>query len=386
MSSTAHAHVSGFTDTSIQIAATGVRIIYSVPADNLLELAGDPGKASPSSALPVVYLERVKAGWQVEASGERCLLSQALSRTLEAVGSHQYQFTFVCPAGMRELSIRYSLFFEKWPDHENFVRVFMAGQRQRMRFTAEQPTLSIPVADLLRQWGSSLASGFFDSDPNYRFSLDAQAPDNPVPGIQEVQPSLGRLQLSQVDPGFVSLGVKHIFAGFDHVLFIVGLVMLARRGRELLALVTAFTVAHAVTMALSTLGILRLDPRWTEPMIALTIVYIGVENLLMLYRVRDAGTHSRRSAHWRRIGLVFVFGLIHGVGFSYVLREMGLREDLLGALLYFNAGVELGQIGIIAVTLPALLLWDRARWGRHFSVAVSAAVTLIGAALLVTRL
>jgi hypothetical protein len=84
--------------------------------------------------------------------------------------------------------------------------------------------------------------------------------------------------------------------------------------------------------------------------------------------------------------LVFVFGLIHGVGFSYVLREMGLREELLGTLLYFNAGVELGQLGILAVALPAALLWRRLRWGHEISVAVSASVAVAGLAMLFARI
>jgi len=391
------AHVSGFTDTSIQIATTGVRVIYTVPADNLLELerrAGGNGSTAPAPTLagPEHYAAMVRAGWRVTAGGERCLLSNAGTREVAAVASYQFQLTYVCPKGLDAVTVAYDLFVDQWADHENFVRLFIADQRSRMRFTAERRTLEIPVADLLRQWRRPLAAGFFDADPNHALQtdgagIDAAGAERALPRIVDPAPDLGSLRFDRIDPGFVTLGVRHILAGLDHVLFVAGLVLLARKGTHLLALVTAFTVAHAVTMGLATFGFLRLDPRWTEPLIACTILYIGVENLLALHR-RDAGGQppAGRADLLRRVLLVFVFGLIHGVGFSYVLREMGLREELLGTLLYFNAGVELGQLGILAVAVPAAWLWRRVRWGHEISVAASASVALAGLAMLLARL
>jgi hypothetical protein len=384
----ANAHVSGFTDTSIQVATTGVRVIYTVPADNLLELerwSGGERRSTPEA--PGHYLPLVKAGWRVSAGGERCLLSKAEAREVATVGSYQFQFTYVCPKGLDAVSIGYDLFVDHWAEHENFVRMFMADQRSRLRFTSERRSLDVPVADLLRQWRRPLAAGFFDADPNHALQAEDDGAERALPRIVDPAPDLGGLNFAGIDPGFVRLGVRHILAGLDHVLFVAGLVLLARKGSHLLALVTAFTVAHAVTMGLATFGVLHLDPRWTEPLIAFTIVYIGVENLLALHRgVAKGDATTGRGALLRRLVLVFVFGLIHGVGFSYVLREMGLREELLGTLLYFNAGVELGQLGILAVALPAALLWRRLRWGHEISVAVSASVAVAGLAMLFARI
>lgn len=384
----ANAHVSGFTDTSVQVATTGVRIIYTVPSDNLIELERwSGGERRPTPEAPGHYLPLVKAGWRVSASGERCLLSNTDTREVAAVGSYQFQFTFVCPKGLDAVTIGYDLFVDHWSEHENFVRLFMADQRSRMRFTSERRSLDIPVADLLRQWRRPLAAGFFDTDPNHALQAEDDSAERALPRIVDPAPDLGSLRFAQIDPGFIRLGVQHILAGLDHVLFVAGLVLLARKGTHLLAFVTAFTVAHAVTMGLATFGVLRLDPRWTEPLIAFTIVYIGVENLIALRR-REVGSDSGtgRAVLWRRALLVFAFGLIHGVGFSYVLREMGLREELLGTLLYFNAGVEIGQLGILVVAVPAAMLWRRMRWGHEISVAVSASVAFAGLAMLFARI
>jgi hydrogenase/urease accessory protein HupE len=376
------AHISGFTDTSIQISATGVRILYTLPSDNLIELARNRAGDTPALAPPAAYLDRVRDGWSVRSGAARCLGTQAVARALDGLPSYQFQLTYVCPHGMDELTIGYHLFVDVWPDHENFVRMFMAGQRQRMRFTAETQSFTIPVASLLSQWGKPLAVGFFDTDPNRRLQDSMAGADTGMPQVVEPPPSLGSLHLLETDPGFIELGLRHIFAGLDHVLFVLGLVLVTRSWRRLLALVTSFTAAHSVTLGLSTLGLVSIDARIAEPLIALTILYIGLENLWVLSRGEAAGADR---GMWRRILLVFVFGLIHGVGFSYVLREMGLREDLLGSLVFFNLGVELGQLCIIAAALPLVLLWRRQHWGAKVSLAASAAVACAGMVMLVSR-
>jgi len=141
---------------------------------------------------------------------------------------------------------------------------------------------------------------------------------------------------------FVGLGFEHILPeGLDHVLFVVGLALFSRRIGPLLVQVTAFTLAHTVTLILSTYGVVQLSSRVVEPLIALSIAYVAVENLL---------TSELR---FSRVLLVFGFGLLHGLGFAGVLAELGLPErNRLVALLAFNGGVELGQLAVI---LPAWL-------------------------------
>ncbi|HXU44619.1 MAG TPA: HupE/UreJ family protein, partial [Thermoanaerobaculia bacterium] len=125
--------------------------------------------------------------------------------------------------------------------------------------------------------------------------------------------------------------------GVDHILFVLGLFLLSLRLRPLLLQVTAFTVAHTLTLGLAMLGWVHLSSRIVEPLIAVSIVYVAVENLF--------ARELKRS----RVALVFCFGLLHGLGFAGVLSELGLpRSEFVPALLSFNAGVELGQLSVLA--------------------------------------
>jgi hypothetical protein len=176
---------------------------------------------------------------------------------------------------------------------------------------------------------------------------------------------------------FVLLGITHIVPrGVDHVLFVLGLALLSPRLGPLLAQVTAFTVAHTLTLVLSSFGVVRLSPRVVEPLIALSIVYVGVENALSP-RLRTS-----------RLALVFAFGLLHGLGFAGVLGELGLPEHhRLAALLAFNAGVEVGQLAVVAAAALLLLLWDKAGLGRSaLTRPASAAIALVGLVWTVRRI
>lgn len=140
---------------------------------------------------------------------------------------------------------------------------------------------------------------------------------------------------------YLRLGFIHIIPrGFDHILFVVGLFLLSTRPSVLLWQISAFTVAHTITLALGSLGVVQLSPAIVEPLIALSIVYVAVENLI-----------TNRLTVWRPV-LVFGFGLLHGLGFASVLGEVGLTTGhFVTGLVAFNIGVELGQLSVIAVCL-----------------------------------
>jgi len=140
--------------------------------------------------------------------------------------------------------------------------------------------------------------------------------------------------------------VEHIWTGYDHLLFLFALLVVCRSFRSIVAIISCFTLAHSTTLALATLNIVNLPSRFTEPAVAATIVFVGLENLFR----RGAEPPGR----W---ALTFGFGLIHGFGFASVLRELGVGENgtsIAMPLFTFNAGVELGQIAIAAVVLPVV--------------------------------
>ena len=180
---------------------------------------------------------------------------------------------------------------------------------------------------------------------------------------------------------FVAAGIHHIYIGPDHILFVVGLLLLGGSLGRLLKIVTGFTVAHSITLALATFGIVHPPSRVVEPLIALSIVFVGIENIREL---RAPGGAARD----RRAMLAFGFGFVHGFGFASVLRDFGLPQGPLGVALFsFNLGVEIGQASIVLVTAPLLAALRRASApaGRRFALAGSTAVCVAGAFWLVQR-
>jgi hypothetical protein len=167
---------------------------------------------------------------------------------------------------------------------------------------------------------------------------------------------------------FTALGIRHILTGYDHILFLLSLLMLGGGLRTLLKIVTAFTVAHSVTLSLAALDIVTLPPRLVESGIALSITYVAAENLWR-------GAQATRS-RWL---VTFSFGLIHGLGFATILRELAIsRANLALSLVSFNFGVELGQIAVVTAAFLSLRALATFPWESTMRRWVSAAAVAIG--------
>lgn len=169
---------------------------------------------------------------------------------------------------------------------------------------------------------------------------------------------------------YLGLGFTHILPeGTDHILFVLGLFLLGNRLKPLLLQVTAFTVAHSITLGLSLYGVFQLSPLVVEPLIALSIAFVAVENIC-----------TSELKPWRPF-LVFGFGLMHGLGFAGVLTSLGLpRKDFATALLTFNAGVELGQLAVITLAFLAVGWWRRRTWYRR-TIVIPASVAIAATGL-----
>jgi hypothetical protein len=190
---------------------------------------------------------------------------------------------------------------------------------------------------------------------------------------------------------FVAAGIHHILIGPDHLLFLVGLLLLGGSFRRLVLVVSAFTIAHSVTLSLAALSLVS-PPAWiVEPAIALSIVYVGADNLTVQRLRPERGANSpsaERSPRDVRVWIAFAFGLIHGFGFASVLREMGLPARALGwSLFSFNLGVEIGQLVVVAVVASAIAAIRKRSEvaGRRLAVAGSIAVILAGAFWFIER-
>ena len=188
------------------------------------------------------------------------------------------------------------------------------------------------VDEVNEQWHWSAWQWIRDDTPSAPFSLS------------EVFRKPG---LIDVVSEYAGAGFDHIIPdGLDHILFVLGLFLFSARMRPLLWQVTMFTVAHTITLALATTGLIELPARVVEPLIALSIAYVGIENLW------------HRELHKSRLWLVFGFGLLHGLGFASMLSDFGMPPNaFVSALISFNIGVELGQLAVIGLAYLTLGLW-----------------------------
>jgi hypothetical protein len=235
---------------------------------------------------------------------------------------------FACPSGLRTLEIRDDIFDVLGSDHHTLTKVEWAGQTRQFVFepSARETRLGVE-SSTTRGTGS-----------------------------------------------FVTLGIEHILSGYDHLLFLLALLLSGGGLFSLVKIVTAFTLAHSVTLSLAVLDVVVLPDRLIEAVIALSIAFVAAENL------------APRPAVTRRWVVSFLFGLVHGFGFSSALRELGLgRQGLALSLLGFNVGVEIGQALVIAALLPVLVLLRRSRWQARAVVGSSVAILVIGVILFLER-
>jgi hypothetical protein len=319
-------------------------------------------------------------------------VSPTHSDTNESPNAERYNQLRALPA--RQLEARIRAF---WPQYREGLHLDFDGVRSAPELTA----LDIPVpGDLARarittlklsgsvppgartvrwqyaaQYGGSVLrlhrAGSNEITAGWIREGEA-SPDYPISG--EVA-AVSRLAIFGQ---YLVLGYTHILPkGLDHMLFVLGLFLLSTHLAPLLWQVTAFTVAHSITLALSMYGVIALSPAIVEPLIAASIVAVAVENLL------TARLHA-----WR-VFVVFGFGLLHGLGFAGVLTEIGLpRNEFITGLIAFNVGVEGGQLSVIALAWLSFGYWFRNRpWYRtRIVLPMSAAIALTGAYWMVERL
>jgi hypothetical protein len=195
-----------------------------------------------------------------------------------------------------------------------------------------------------------------------------------MPDARETSVTVATGEATRGVGSFFPLGIEHILTGYDHLLFLLALILRGGNLWSLFRIITAFTIAHSITLALAALNIVTLPDRLVEATIALSIAYVAAENLFM----RRAVSH--------RWAVSFLFGLVHGFGFSSVLRELGLpQQGLLLALLNFNLGVEAGQATAVLLAVPVLFWLRRFKWEPRAVATASVIVLAVGLVLFVER-
>jgi hydrogenase/urease accessory protein HupE len=298
---------------------------------------GEPGNASPDLAVAerdlrdgadkaAEYLDR---HLQVLVDGVPCA-ARIDDTGVEERFEQPYAsivLLYDCP-GSGEYEIRYSVLVgDLDPDHTNLADYNLDGGSGEFVFDAETEQLVVGDASVLRQ--------------GYRFGV---------------------------------VGFHHILGGLDHILFVVALLIGASRARDVLAMVTTFTLAHSTTLVLAAVDLVRVPAALVEPLIALSILYVAAANTL----------DNPRSTH--RLAAVFGFGLLHGLGFAGALQVTGEMDwSSVSSLLSFNVGIEFGQALIVALFLPLLLYTRRFTWSRYAHLGATGVIALIGLAWFVER-
>jgi hypothetical protein len=288
--------------------------------------------------------------------------------------------TFTCDAPLTKLDIR-SLVTHDMPYAHELVSDLLHGEVIVRHFYAGDDTeahidlTSLPASGVVEPWRPRIRGRIsYVPEPGPGRDLNAytyaELGVDPPKAPAAPAPEKGRMSFAS----FVGQGILHIFTGFDHVLFLVTLLLVVRSWRHLAVVVTSFTAAHSLTLALATLGIVTIPGRIIEPLIALTVLVVAV----------DAIARPQAGA---RAAIAFGFGLVHGLGLSSALRDLGLQgRELLSGLLGFNLGVEIGQLAIVA-PLFSLVVWLRARGPAYTRVrsAVCAVVAVVAVFWIVVR-
>jgi hypothetical protein len=308
-----------------------VMLLPELDADHDGELDRDELAAGGASVARLVV-----TGVTVSADGTACPGTLERAWPLEGENGVVVSARYTCPSAPRRLSFAWPLLTAPVglaPGHRHVASISTGGPAENVVLDGANATWSRDVAGGA---GATMAGGLFWS--------------------------------------MLKLGVEHILTGWDHLLFLLGLVVVGGRWRSLVGVVSAFTIAHSITLALAAMGVFAPSPRVIEPLIALSIAYVGVENFF----VADA---SRR---WR---ITFPFGLIHGFGFAGALREIALPSAQVPvALVSFNLGVEAGQLGVLALVLPLLALARRfPQFDERATRSVSFAIAASGFVLFVFR-
>lgn len=343
------AHTLSESISSWQVYGSSIHVQLLIP-DLEAKRLSPSGQDLPAPQIVAQYL-RTRLG--ATAGGKQCALESGPRALQSAPGFSRYETAFTCPQS-QDIKVHSSVFYDIVPSHTDFARI----QDAAGNFHEELLTRNSPEAVV---------------------TADAAASPLQQAGLLD----------------FVRMGVMHIFTGVDHMSFMLGLVLISRRLRDLLFVITGFTIGHSVTLALAVSGIVRPDAGFIDSLVALTITLIGAENiaeatrrplpvalgigallclmaimktlgasislpmtlllggalfctsyLLLTGQVRDAGRI--------RLLVTLVFGLIHGFGFAANLLEMRLPADRLAPLLFgFNVGVEMGQLTVV---LGALLV------------------------------
>jgi len=401
------AHDASLSYSTVTIDSNRIALKIAIPMDVLNSLLPkNDWFYKTDSALFVDYFNKK---YIITNENKRCKTRLVSSKILKNIHECSFDFEVTSDETFDHISFNYNMIFEVSETHENISQFIFGEHSSEIIFSKSKNTVSFSVNDLRKEWGlqpygkknissNQMVEPIKDDSINQAIMDDkiisqkakeiSRKTDSAMSDTSKINQQLfkGNETWNRFKDFFI-VGVEHILTGYDHILFLLALLLMITSIGNLIRVITAFTIAHSITLSMAVLGYYALPSALTESMIALSISFVAFENLY-IQRLKIPPRHRRKGFFTRLVGnpkkrwrVTFLFGLIHGFGFSTALRELGMPVGTRGISLFsFNLGVEAGQLMIVAAVVPLILLIKRKTF---YTVLVRYISILIGVAGLV---
>ncbi|MFE4713927.1 HupE/UreJ family protein [Paenibacillus sp. NPDC056722] len=368
----ADAHAYSASYTTLNLTKSYTEMTYSIDELSVIELAG--GDTDQNGMLDEQEFEAVKDQFlklleqdiTLKINNEPQAWTQVESVVMDRKGDAtkaiiKLKFPPVSPA--QSISLTDRLYMNNKAT-ENYVDLITINYGQQKSTAA--------LSGSSRVWAMQLTDTEYASLQQDGEQVQSSAADNSSSSTQTTDEDAEQSASGWVS--FFKLGMNHILSGYDHLLFLFSLLIARQTFKQYAAMITAFTVAHSITLTLTVLGIINVPSIIVEPAIALSICFVAIDNMV----------RERVSYRWV---LTFLFGLIHGMGFADILKEMDLvKSELAVDLVSFNLGIETVQLILVAILLPLLALLHRWKYSRRAVLGCSTLAFALGGIWLVQRL
>ncbi|MFC5651125.1 HupE/UreJ family protein [Paenibacillus solisilvae] len=363
----AHAYSAGY--TTLNLTKSNIEMIYALDELSVIELAGgDTNKngmlepeefAVMKDELTALFEKNLSLNINNEIKDWTQIESFDMDRKGD-VTNVILKVIFPPASASQPISLTDNLYLnDTVTNYVNLVTINYGSQKSTSALSGKY-----------RDWSIQLTENDYAG-----LQQDALSPQNSSNG-QTDEPQDESSNAPEVTSGwysFFTLGINHILSGYDHLLFLFSLLIARQKFKQYAAMITAFTIAHSITLTLTVLGIINVSSSIVEPAIALSICFVAVDNI-----IRKQVSH--------RWVITFFFGLIHGMGFADILKVMDLpRSQLAVDLISFNLGIEAVQVTMVAILLPLLMLLHRWKFSRRTVIAGSSLAFMLGGIWLVQR-
>ncbi len=409
------AHDASLTYTVMTIDSGKVGLKMTVPMDVLTSILPGPDWYEPVKDVGG-FEEYLAKNFVVKNEGVVCKRKLIKSQCLKGVREYSFTFELTSETVFDNMSFTYNMIFEYLATHENIAEFIIGNRSNEFIFSKEKKEIYFSVNELRKQWGmqpfgkgvvarkditkvvkrdSGIQKPMEITAPKLDMRMDSEAKvmNNYTAKMAKNQQPFGGNDLWKRFVDFFVVGVEHILTGYDHIMFLLGLLLMIMGFGNLLKVITAFTIAHSITLAIAVFGIYALPSALTETMIALSISFVAFENIYIQkiqskeIGVSNSWQHDIVGNPKKRWRLTFLFGLIHGFGFSAALREIGIPEGTRAISLFsFNLGVEAGQLMLVAAVFPFLWYARRKTYYQQLVRIVSITIGVAGLGLVLQRI